>query len=67
MPETVEDTDVQIIIALGIGFLIMVLDKRQDLHFHEIIQNQNRMISEIHVTIMKEKIVVEEIRRLLDT
>jgi len=44
----------------------MVLDKRQDLHFHEIIQNQNKMISEIHVTIMQEKVVVEEIRKMLD-
>jgi len=66
MPETIEDTDIQIIIALGIGLLIMVLDKRQDLHFHEIIQNQNKMISEIHVTIMQEKVVVEEIRKMLD-
>jgi uncharacterized membrane protein YadS len=66
MPETIEDTDIQIIIALGIGLLIMVLDKRQDLHFHEIIQNQNKMISEIHVTIMQEKVVVEEIRKILD-
>ena len=44
----------------------MVLDKRQDLHFHEIIQNQNHMISEILVTIMQEKIAVEEIRKMLD-
>jgi hypothetical protein len=66
MPETIENTDIQIIIALGIGLLIMVLDKRQDLHFHEIIQNQNHMISEILVTIMQEKIAVEEIRKMLD-
>lgn len=66
MPETIEDTDIQIIIALGIGLLIMVLDKWQDLQFHEIIQNQNHMISEIHVTIMQEKIAVEEIRKMLD-
>lgn len=61
-PEQIEDTDINIIIALGIGLLIMILDRRQDRHIHEIIKTQNKIISEIHVMIKEEKIVLEEIK-----
>lgn len=57
-PEQIEDIDISIIVALGIGILIMILDKRQDRHIHEIIRNQNKIISEIHFTINEEKILL---------
>jgi hypothetical protein len=45
-----------IIISLAIGLLILVVDKRQDRHIDEIIQEQHKMTSEIH------KMIQEEIR-----
>ncbi|MFB5600154.1 MAG: hypothetical protein ACE5SW_08020 [Nitrososphaeraceae archaeon] len=40
----------------------MILDKRHDRHIHEIIRNQNKIISEIHFTINEEKLILEEIK-----
>jgi hypothetical protein len=58
-PEIIEDKEVEIATALGIGLLILVLDKRSErgLHEkihqqHEIIDKMNKMIHEQHKLIM---------------
>lgn len=58
-PEIIEDKEVEIATALGIGLLILVLDKRSErgLHEkihqqHEIIDKMNKMIHEQHELIM---------------
>lgn len=58
-PEQIEDTDINILIALGIGLLIMILDRRQGRHIHDIIKTQNTIISEIHIMIKEEKKLLE--------
>jgi hypothetical protein len=71
-PEIIEDKEVEIATALGIGLLILVLDKRADRGLHEkihrqhdIIDKMNKMIHEQHELIMdisnkqKEKSVEE--------
>jgi len=54
-PEQMRDTDINILIALGIGLLIMILDRRQGRDIHDIIKTQNTIISEIHIMIKEEK------------
>lgn len=58
-PEITEDKEVEIASALGIGLLILVLDKRseRDLHEkihqqHDIINKMNKLIHEQHEFIM---------------
>jgi nitrate reductase NapAB chaperone NapD len=58
-PEIVEDKEVEVATALGIGLLILVLDKRSERGLHEkihrqhdIIDNMNKMIYEQHELIM---------------
>jgi nitrate reductase NapAB chaperone NapD len=58
-PEIIEDKEVEIASALGIGLLILVLDKRseRDLHEkihrqHDIINKMNKLIHEQHEFIM---------------
>jgi hypothetical protein len=54
-PEIIEDKEVEIASALGIGLLILVLDKRSERGLHEkihrqhdIIDKMNKMIHEQH-------------------
>ena len=71
-PEIIEDKEVEVATALGIGLLILFLDKRSDRGLHEKIHRQhdimdkmNKMIHEQHELIMnisnkqKEKSVEE--------
>jgi hypothetical protein len=58
-PEIVEDKEVEVATALGIGLLILVLDKRSERGLHEkihrqhdIIDKMNKMIHEQHELIM---------------
>ena len=54
MPNVLEDKDMDIIIALSVGLLILYVDKRQERHLHEISVQQHRMINDIH-NIIKEQ------------
>jgi hypothetical protein len=47
VPETIESTDISIMIALGIGLLILIVDKKQDKHLHEITKIQHNLTLEI--------------------
>jgi hypothetical protein len=71
-PGIIEDKEVEVATALGIGLLILFLDKRSDRGLHEkihrqhdIIDKMNKMIHEQHELIMdisnkqKEKSVEE--------
>jgi hypothetical protein len=58
-PEIIEDKEIEVAIALGIGLLILVLDKRSERGLHEkihrqhdIIDKMNKMIHEQHEIIM---------------
>jgi hypothetical protein len=42
IPNEIEDKEMDIIITLGIGLLILVVDKRQDRHLNEIIDAQHK-------------------------
>jgi hypothetical protein len=48
VPANIENTEMSIIITLGIGLLILVVDKRQNRYRDEIIQTQHKMTNEIH-------------------
>jgi hypothetical protein len=54
MPSVLEDKDMDIIIALSVGLLILYVDKRQERHLHEISIQQHKMINDIH-NIIKEQ------------
>ena len=58
-PEIIEDKEIEVATALGIGLLILVLDKRSERSLHEkihrqhdIIDKMNKMIHEQHEIIM---------------
>jgi hypothetical protein len=61
MPETLEDTDINIIIAISVGLLILVVDKRQERHLHDISLEQHKMISDIHNLIKEQMNLITEL------
>ena len=61
MPETLENKDIDIIIAISVGLLILVVDKRQERHLHEISLEQHKMISDIHNLIKEQMNLITEL------
>ena len=61
MPETLEDTDINIIIAISVGLLILVVDKRQERHLHDISLKQHKMINDIHNIIKEQMDLITEL------
>ena len=66
VPRGIENREMDIIISLGIGLLILVVDKRQDRNIHEIIDTQHKMISEMHKMIREEMNFIREMQKKKD-
>jgi predicted membrane chloride channel (bestrophin family) len=62
MPQSIESTDVSIMIALGIGLLILVVDKRQDRHLHQITKIQHNLTLEIREVIEEQLKILRELQ-----
>jgi phosphoribosylaminoimidazole (AIR) synthetase len=54
VPAKIENTEMSIIISLGIGLLILIVDKRQSRNIDELIKAQHELTNEIHKMIKEE-------------
>lgn len=63
IPRQIENTEMSIIISLGIGLLILIVGKRQNHYLDEIIQTQHKMTQEIHAMIKEEIRLINEMNR----
>ena len=63
IPAKVENTEMTIIISLGIGLLISVIDKRQNRYLNEIIETPHKMTNEIHKMIKEELTIIKEMHK----
>jgi septal ring-binding cell division protein DamX len=61
VPAKIENTEMSIIISLGIGLLILIVDKRQSRHIDELIKTQHELTNEIH------KMIKEQLTMIKDT
>src|SRR5918911_4596231 len=61
VPRKIENTEMSIIISLGIGLLILIVDKRQSRNIDELIRTQHELTNEIH------KMIKEELKTIKDT
>ena len=61
VPPKIENTEMSIIISLGIGLLILIVDKRQSRNIDELIKAQHELTNEIH------KMIKEELKTIKDT
>jgi hypothetical protein len=62
VPETIESTDISIMIALGIGLLILIVDKKQDKHLHDITETQHILTLEIREVIEEQLKILRELK-----
>jgi hypothetical protein len=62
VPEMIEATDISIMIALGIGLLILIVDKKQDRHIHEMTQTQHNLTLEIREVIDEQMKILRELQ-----
>ena len=49
-----------IIVSLGIGLLILIVDKRQSRNIDELINTQNKLTNEIHKMIKEQLTMIED-------
>ena len=62
-PEILVDKEIEMIIALGVGLLILILDRRADRRIHEIIHEQHLLINEMHKKIDEQNELIKNIQK----
>jgi hypothetical protein len=62
-PEILVDKEIEMIIALGVGLLILMLDRRADRRIHEIIHEQHLLINEMHKKIDEQNDLIKNIQK----
>ena len=61
VPAKIENTEMSIIVSLGIGLLILIVDKRQSRNIDELIKTQHELTNEIY------KMIKEQLTMIKDT
>lgn len=64
VPEIIEDKEIEIITALGIGLLILILDKRSDRNLHEKIHQQHEIIDKMQKMINEQHELIRNISNM---
>ena len=63
-PEILVDKEIEITIALGVGLLILILDRRADRRIHEIIHEQHILINKMHKKIDEQSELIKNIKKM---
>jgi hypothetical protein len=62
-PEIIRDKELEITIALGIGLLILMLDRRADRSIHEMIHQQHILINKMHKKIDEQNELIKNLQK----
>jgi hypothetical protein len=63
-PEIIQDKEIEITIALGVGLLILVLDRRADRNIHEIIHQQHISVNQMHKKIDEQNELIKNLQKI---
>ena len=63
-PEILVDKEIEITIALGVGLLILILDRRADRRIHEMIHEQHLLINKMHKMIYEQNELIKDIQEI---
>jgi Flp pilus assembly protein TadB len=66
-PEILVDKEVEVAIALGVGLLILILDRRADRRVHQMIHEQHQLISKMHKQIDEQNEIIKNIQKMSST
>lgn len=64
-PEIIEDKEIEIITTLGIGLLILIVDRRADRRTHIVIHEQHELVKAIHDMLQEQHKLTKNIARML--
>ena len=64
-PEIIEDKEIEIITTLGIGLLILVVDRRADHRINIVIHEQHELVKAIHDMLQEQNKLTKNIERML--
>ena len=63
-PEILVDKEIELTIALGVGLLILILDRRADRRIHEMIHEQHLLINKMHKMIDEQNELIKNIQKV---
>ncbi len=63
-PEILVDKEIEITIALGVGLLILILDRRADRRIHEMIHEQHLLINRMHEKMDEQNELIKNIQKI---
>ena len=64
-PEIIEDKEIEIITTLGIGLLILIVDRRANHRINIVIHEQHELIKAIHDMLQEQNELTKNIERML--
>jgi hypothetical protein len=64
-PEIIEDKEIEIITTLGIGLLILIVDRRADHRINMVIHEQHELIKAIHDMLQEQNQLTKNIEKML--
>jgi hypothetical protein len=64
-PEIIEDKEIEIITTLGIGLLILIVDRRADHRINIVIHEQHELIKAIHDMLQEQNKLTKNIEKTL--
>jgi hypothetical protein len=62
-PEILVDKEIEMTIALGVGLLILILDRRADRRIHEMIHELHLLINKMHKMIDEQNELTKNIQK----
>ena len=65
-PEIIEDKEIEIITTLGIGLLILIVDRRANHRINIVIHEQHELIKAIHDMLQGQNKLTKNIERMLN-
>jgi Flp pilus assembly protein TadB len=66
-PEILVDKEIEVAIALGVGLLILILDRRAERRVHEMIDEQHLLISKMHQQINEQNEIIKNMQSISST
>jgi hypothetical protein len=64
-PEIIEDKEIEIITTLGIGLLILIVDRRANHRINIVIHEQHELIKAMHNMLQEQNKLTKNIERML--
>ena len=63
-PKIIQDKEIEITIALGVGLLILVLDRRADRNIHEIIHQKHILVNQMNKKIDEKNDLIKNLQKI---